>query len=179
MRPWPECLCVDSGIEAIGRMLRKYHDAVRDYVPPADAVWRVPDSACEEGMIIRHGDLGPWNFVWKSGRLIGLIDWDFAEPGFAIDDVAQAAWNCVPLRPEKPGDKLQDQRRRLGLLCESYGIDPAPVFHALDALIEREIDRTLNFGNAEVQPWADFLERGDIAEMEAERAWLRAHYITE
>jgi Ser/Thr protein kinase RdoA (MazF antagonist) len=56
----------------------------------------------------RHGDLGPWNMVWASGTLVGLIDWDFAEPGLAIDDVAQAAWNCVPLRPES--------------VCEAAGI---------------------------------------------------------
>ena len=181
MRPWPEYLHVDAGMEQIGHMLREYHQSVIDYRPAKGAIWRVPGVQWKEGMIVRHGDLGPWNFVWKSDELVGLIDWDFAEPGLAVDDVAQAAWYCVPIRPQnrclEAGVDAQNQGRRLAVLCEAYGIDPEVVIQALDTLQFREIGRTVELGEAGLRPWKDFLERGDIAEMEEERAWLLHHYI--
>lgn len=72
-------------------------------------------------MVIRHGDLGPWNSIWDGDRLAGFIDWDFAAPGHALDDVARLAWYAVPLRP---GEQL-GVRRRLDTLCAAYGVDPA------------------------------------------------------
>ena len=53
-------------------------------------------------MIIRHGDLGPWNTVWEGETLNGVIDWDFAGPAYPLSDVGQFAWYSVPLRGEDP-----------------------------------------------------------------------------
>jgi aminoglycoside phosphotransferase (APT) family kinase protein len=56
-------------------------------------------------MIIRHGDLGPWNSIWTGSTLNGLIDWDFAEPGNPLADVAQLASRIVPLRGDDHWEK--------------------------------------------------------------------------
>ncbi|MEU1161380.1 phosphotransferase [Streptomyces sp. NPDC005921] len=56
---------------------------------------------------MRHGDLTSWNSVWADDRLVGVIDWDLAIPGEALDDLAQLAWYSVPLR-------LPDRQRRVG-----------------------------------------------------------------
>ncbi|WP_446750665.1 phosphotransferase [Streptomyces sp. WZ-12] len=62
-------------------------------------------------MIIRHGDLGPWNSTWSGDRLSGFIDWDFAAPGHALDDLTQLAWYTVPLRPVERQRKDVGRRR--------------------------------------------------------------------
>jgi len=176
MRPWPDCLRDEAGIVEIGRMLRAYHVAVSRYVPKPGSPWRVPKVNWQSGMIIRHGDLGPWNMVWESERLVGLIDWDFAEPGYPIDDLAQAAWYCVPMRPDKGCHEAgidPDQRKaRLAALSTAHGTEPTVVTEALIRLQESEMNRTKSYGEAGLEPWKSFLHRGDIDEMRSEMIWL-------
>lgn len=176
MRPWPDYLRAPSGIAQIGRMLRRYHECVAGYRPAPNAVWRDPDVRWQDGMIVRHGDLGPWNMVWASGRLVGLIDWEFAEPGHPIDDVAQAAWYCVPLRPEarcvETGVAIGDQPARLAALCTAYDTSPRAVIDALADLQRRELARTEGLGRRGVEPWVSFLARGDADEIREEIRWL-------
>lgn len=167
MRPWSPALTEPSGIIALATWLRDYHAAVQDFRPPPGCEWFVPDTTWRPGQIARHGDLGPWNSVWQGTSLVGFIDWDFIEPGEAIDDVAQLAWYAVPLR----GPAAQ-QRERLELLCSVYGVQPRLVVDALSALQRREQDRVRRLGTAGIPPWTTFLDRGDVAEIEAENEWL-------
>jgi hypothetical protein len=44
-------------------MLRRYHEAVAGYRPPAGSVWSSGTGHCAAGEIICHGDFGPWNGV--------------------------------------------------------------------------------------------------------------------
>jgi len=180
MRPWPPCLCSTEGIVAIAQMLRAYHDAVQSFRPSPDSIWRNPEAAWREGQIVRHGDLGPWNMVWTAGTLTGLIDWDLAEPGEAIEDVAQVAWACIPLRPPgrcvEAGVKVADQAPRLAALCTTYGAQPAEVLQALLALQDAEIATTQTLGDADVEPWTTFLGRGDVPDIRRDRGWLRTHW---
>jgi hypothetical protein len=55
-----------KALEALGRLLRSYHEAVSDFEPPHDAVWRLRRSA-EAGMIICHNDVNPGNVVYRGG----------------------------------------------------------------------------------------------------------------
>ena len=66
---------------ALGKALRRYHDVVRAFDPGEEACWRVGCRALEPGEIVCHGDFAPWNTLWTSGSLVGIIDWDMAEPG--------------------------------------------------------------------------------------------------
>lgn len=181
MRPWPDYLRTCSGLEQIGTMLRKYHDCVSDFKPQSNSSWRDPEVVWVDGMIVRHGDLGPWNIVWESGRLMGLIDWDMAEPGYPLDDLAQAAWCCIPLRPKErcndAGIDINDLQNRLDCLCGSYGIDSQKVIKHLFFLEKSEIDRTNRLAAQGVEPWVGFKDRGDIKEMTAELDWL--HTMTQ
>ncbi|MER6218100.1 MULTISPECIES: phosphotransferase [unclassified Streptomyces] len=177
--PWPAALRTTRGIRQLAAWLRQYHEAVRDFRPPADARWRGQEEEWRPGLIIRHGDLGPWNSIWNGDRLTGFIDWDFAAPGHALDDLAQLAWYAVPLRPDEQqrresvtGDHTL--RSRLDALCSAYGARPAAVLDALEALQSREAARIERLGGQGQEPWAAFLARGDAAEMRAERTWLRS-----
>ncbi|RPK32252.1 hypothetical protein EES39_39130 [Streptomyces sp. ADI92-24] len=59
LSPWPRALLADEGITALGRWLRDYHEALRDFRPSARAVWCDPDARWRPGLIMRHGDLTP------------------------------------------------------------------------------------------------------------------------
>jgi len=180
MRPWPPVLASGDGLWQLARWVRDYHDAVADFVPPAHAAWFVPGVTWQPGQIIRHGDLGPWNSVWRDGVLVGFIDWDFAEPGTALDDVAQLAWYAVPLRGPDAARAAGlaedcDLQARLDMLCQGYGVSSAAVLGALERLIAREIARLDDFGSAGVEPWSGFRERGDEAVLAEELKWLSAN----
>ncbi|MFG2848717.1 phosphotransferase [Kitasatospora sp. NPDC048296] len=178
--PWPPALRSTDGISELGHWLREYHEAVRDFRPPADARWQGQEEEWRPSLVIRHGDLGPWNSIWDGDRLVGFIDWDFAAPGHALDDLAQLAWYAVPLRPADQQRRAaivgeHTLRSRLNALCAAYGAQPAAVLDALDAVQSREAERIERLGGIGQEPWASFLARGDAAEMAAERAWLRSN----
>lgn len=176
MRPWPACFTSIEGVIRLGRLLKTYHAAVADFVPPPDAVWRDPEARWRPGLIIRHGDLGPWNHVWNLGELVGLVDWDFAEPGDVLDDLAQVAWYGVPLRDDTAcadaGVRPSDRRLRLAALCEAYGAPVEQVLTAVSALQTRERHRIERHGRAGVEPWKSFLAQGHANANAAEARWL-------
>lgn len=39
---WPKVLRSEDGVIQLGRLMRRYHDAVADFQPPTGAVWRNP-----------------------------------------------------------------------------------------------------------------------------------------
>lgn len=182
LRPWPVALRTDSGLVQMAGFLRSYHLAVKDYILPANIEWCVPDLKWRPGWMVRHGDLGPWNTIWHNGVLTGVIDWDFAEPGETIMDVAQVAWYHVPLRGS---DYWRDcgfeeppvLRDRLNVLCEAYGaFSPKNVMDALVDLQESEIARISNWGSNGVEPWSAFYRKGHLEVIKRERDWLKEVY---
>ena len=64
---------------ALGRLLRRYHQAVSGFVPPEDAVWRLGRHP-SPGTVICHNDVNPGNVVYMNGRPYGLINWVVAGP---------------------------------------------------------------------------------------------------
>lgn len=181
-RPWPEVLRTDSGLEQLSGFLKSYHRITKGYIPSETAEWCVPGLRWQPGLIIRHGDLGPWNTIWSDDLLQGVIDWDLAEPGKEITDVAQIAWHLVPLRGDgfwsKAGfEEPPALRKRMHVLCEAYGeFSPDGVVHALHDLQETEISRISTLGRSGVEPWRTYLRRGDLEVTTRERDWLSAEY---
>jgi hypothetical protein len=133
---------IDGGLQpAAGRteqtlvdgaqLLRRYHDATRDFVPPPDAAWEFQVGAPRTGEVICHNDLGPYNTVFVDGRARAFIDWDGAAPGSPEWDVAYAAYRFVPFYPDEPCAIIgwpapPDRPRRLRIFCDAYGWDDAP-----------------------------------------------------
>ena len=125
-QPWPAWTRSDDALLQIGELLRRFHDAVRSFRPPDSAVWRFSSRGIAPGEIVCHNDVGPYNVVWRGGRIVGLIDWDVSGPGPHLDDLAFTAWQWVPLHHPSildPGwEGPPDVTRRLGLLCDAYGL---------------------------------------------------------
>lgn len=178
-RPWPTILFSDSGLIQAAKMLREYHDAVESFQPSEDAQWRIGKVGKLPGQIIRHGDLGPWNTLWQEDKLIGIIDWDFAEPGERITDLAQMAYYFVPLRGEKGWQQAgfveqPDLYERMNVLCGSYGNFKADdVLHAVLGWLEEELHRVRELGGKNIEPWITFLHRGDAEEIGSDIDWLK------
>ena len=176
-RPWPKVLLETRGLEQLADFLIQLHDAMKDFVPPERARWCVPDLVWKPGQTICHGDLGPWNTVWEGDRLTGVIDWDLAHPGNPLDDVAQVAWQTIPLQPAlwaRAGfDTEPDVRARLHTFCGAYGVDPHAVLDAVLALQARWTAWINEFGVSGIAPWDLFKERGDVEDIAAESAWLQ------
>ena len=125
-RPYPEDIFDDVGLVAAARLIRRYHDAVRDFTPPADSAWRFLPGAPREG-ITCHNDLAPYNTVYRDGRPFAFIDWDLAAPGPAAWDLAGAAYRFVPLYDDEQCRTLemplQPRGPRLRLFCDAYGLE--------------------------------------------------------
>jgi Ser/Thr protein kinase RdoA (MazF antagonist) len=98
--PWPGWVHADATLAQVARWLRRYHDAVADFVPPAGAVWRM-GGQWRPGLIIGHNDTAPYNAVWRDGRLAGFFDWDMAGPVTPAQDMAFAAFSWVPLHARR------------------------------------------------------------------------------
>jgi Phosphotransferase enzyme family len=105
-RRWPGWVHTDDALVQVGEWLRRYHGTVRDFVPAADAVWRIGTRGWQTGDVIGHNDAAPYNAVWvpvsatadpTAARLVGFIDWDFACPCPPIWDLTFTAFSWAPL----------------------------------------------------------------------------------
>jgi Phosphotransferase enzyme family len=182
---WPDVLVRGDGVEQLGRFLRRYHDAVAGLRPAPDAIWRNP-LAPHTGEVVRHGDFSPFNSVWHAnGQLAGIIDWDFAQPGDALTDLAYLARYAAPLAPASQLASYGlpprlPRAQRLERLCAAYGdVTPSRVIEELIVLIKREISDTAVLGARGIHPWKSFVADGNIGIWQAELTWLeeRGHTL--
>jgi aminoglycoside phosphotransferase (APT) family kinase protein len=151
-------------------MLRRYHDAVRTFEPPADAAWRVCPGAPASGEIVCHNDFAPWNIVYRDGVPRALIDWDFAAPAPALWDVAYAVWRFVPLYYDgKPNSAdaagaepdLGDYARRLRLFCDAYGLEQrGELLDVVQARQQVMFDTVRQWGEAGVPGFVEMWKTG-------------------
>ncbi|MDQ2950878.1 MAG: phosphotransferase [Chloroflexota bacterium] len=116
----PEWMLADDQLVAAAKHLRRYHDVVAGFEPPAGAIWRLV--APTPGEIICHNDWSPWNALFQKTRYALTLDWDLAGPGTRVWDIANAAYAWVPLTSNKERFTIEEQARRLRLFLDSYGL---------------------------------------------------------
>ena len=180
-RPWPDVLRSSDGVAQLATVLRRFHDVVRIFDPGPHATWRSGPRPLRDGEIVCHGDFGPWNTLWEEDEVVGVIDWDMAEPFPPITDVAFLALQLVPLRPDAYASKAGFQsvparRERLRALCSAYGgVEPADVLAEVAAWHVRDRWRTTAWGPGGREPWATFLARGDVQMIDEDATWLSEH----
>ena len=133
--PLPEELWSDDVLDQAARLLRRYHDATVGFVPPQDARWQ--HGVRQPVEVVCHGDVAPYNCIYRAGRIVGLIDFDWAGPGPRLWDLAEAAYRFVPLTdPTNPDTVVTHQPRRLRRFVEAYGQEWCGGI--LDAVLDRE-----------------------------------------
>ena len=177
--PWPAALRSPQGLLDLARVLRDYHDAVASFAPDPNAEWWIGTRRLGPGEIVVHGDLGPWNTIWRDGRPVAFIDWDFAEPAPPLADLAELACFITPMRDDDHArqygfDEPPDRRARLRVFCEAYGWpDIAAVLDEVERYWEEEIARTSTFGALGIHPWDRFLARDLPDREEVLLDWVR------
>lgn len=147
-------LLTDDQLRSGAELLRRYHAAAAS----------APRELRGSGDTIVHGDVGPWNILWRGETALGLIDFDAARPGYGLTDIAYFAWKGLRLNPAGP--PVAEQQRRISVLAQAYGV---PVDAALYDAIDRAYHSMVEKGLAEQWP-PDAIE-----EIEAERTWYRQY----
>jgi hypothetical protein len=173
----------DEGLRTFGRFLRRYHDATVGFEPPSPgAPWAFRSGAARPGEVICHGDVGPWNVVWRGVEPVGLLDFDFAGPGDRMLDVTGALEyvapfcddeECVKWRayPEPP-----NRRRRIALFAEAYGLSGTDGL--VEAVIERQelgIYQVRTLAARGFEPQRTWVRGGALDELAARVRWSREH----
>lgn len=115
----------DEVVGAIGRLLRRAHDAQEGFAPP--------------GLVVGHGDLFWTNVIFRHGVPVALIDWERARPMTRTLEVAMAATYWAGVRIDSQlrewGIPLERRGERLRLLCDAYGLEAAERASLLDELL--------------------------------------------
>ena len=132
----------DHQVAAVMRLLRRYHDTFSDGV-------------------VCHGDVGPWNIVWRDGLPFALIDFDAVHAGDASEDVAYALRMFVGYGFADATPAELARRTRVGVAAYGTTFD-------VPAMLAREYDL------AEERCRANGWDR-QLAKLPIERAWLAAH----
>lgn len=139
-------------VRRVGALIRDFHDASAEFVPPADARWNVAIPPDEQDLVVHH-DLAPWNLVCDATRWV-FIDWDGAGPGSRLWDLAYAAHGFVPLQPATAPAAAA---ARLVALADGYRLDEEGRHQLADLLVRRILSmyNLLRDGHRTgVQPWA-------------------------
>ena len=123
----PELLADGSALEPIGALVRAYHDAMASFPSPVD-----------DGSIVLHNDLAPWNVVLGDDGAWTLIDWDGVAQGRPAWELAYVLHTFVPLWSDAPfADDDEEVVRRITRLMGAYGADAALTADALQLVPDR------------------------------------------
>jgi aminoglycoside phosphotransferase (APT) family kinase protein len=121
----------DEVVAAIGRLLRRAHDAQAGFAP--------------RGLVIGHCDLFWPNVIFRDGLPATLIDWELARPVTPTLEIAMAATYWAAVRIDEQllewGIPLERRGERLRLLCDAYGLEPSQRASLLDELIAYRRER--------------------------------------
>lgn len=162
-RPWPPATRSEETLAAIGALVRRLHDASRGF-RPYQPVWHEYEIPMRDDEIVCHGDVGPWNLVYRGSAPVGIIDWDNACPARPVEDLARTAWHVVPLAPDDvlavhgfaPPYRTAE---RLRILVDAYGLVGRTTFVDVLALTKQLSPMSLRY-------WQPLSARGAAA-------WLR------
>jgi len=178
LRPWAVTIKTSGWMDELGTWLREYHHAVQGFQLTGGSrfVWGPPTPL--PGMVVNHGDFGPWNVIQRQGRVIGVIDWDLARFGDPLDDLAQLALEAVPLKAST-ADRLGADpepaviHERLNRLCLAYGgVDVLPVLRHTVGYLERMAAEIEQLGDSGVTPFAKFKADGVPEQYRAEARFI-------
>ena len=177
----------EAGLRSAARLLRTIHDASVGWQPPADAVFCAADVPSDNAQTVWcHGDVGPWNMVWRAGEAVGLVDWDFLHRGPRLDDVAYALQWFAPARNDEMTltwhhfPAVPERATRVRVFLDTYGGLPTfDVAEAIAARMEATMALELALAQAGVEPQRTWVAGGSQKRQAEEVRWVRdnAHLL--
>ena len=124
--PYPAWALRDETLASVARLLHRYHEAVAGF-DPGGHTWSPELLDPQGGPIAAHHDVCPENVVFREGKAVALLDFDFAGPGTALGDVASTISMWAPLRDPRTvsADRAAlDPFTRARVFCDAYGVSP-------------------------------------------------------
>jgi Phosphotransferase enzyme family len=160
--PFPAWATSEAALRSVARLLRTYHDALAGFVPPPGARWSpeladpaVNGTRADGWCPACHDDVCPENVVFRDGKAVALLDFDFAAPGRRLWDVVSTAAMWVPIealewrRAHPPG---LDAVARIAAFADAYGLTAEECHDFVAVLEERHavgrafVDRRVQAG---------------------------------
>jgi hypothetical protein len=165
----PTGMHTGEALVAAARLLRRFHDATVDFAPAHQDGWRFQVGAPDAGAVICHNDVGPYNAVYRTGRPIAFIDWDFAAPAPREWDIAYALWRFVPLYDDRTcaqlGWPVAPRGPRIARFLDAYGLDERGGILAVVRRRQDVIRETVETWAAAGDPvFAGLLREGRVAQ---------------
>jgi len=135
--PFPEWARSDEALASVALLMRGMHDA-STAIDLTAGPWSEEMADPHGGPVLCHNDVCLENVVFRDGRAIALLDFDFAAPGRRVFDVASFARMCVPVDDETNASRLgwsaQDLPSRLRLVADAYGLEAVDRLDLLEIL---------------------------------------------
>ncbi|MDP9464526.1 MAG: phosphotransferase [Actinomycetota bacterium] len=176
--PYPRWAQTDEALASIARLMRRFHDAARTFVPGDEDTWSAEMADPEGGTVICHNDVCVENVVFRNGEAVCLLDFDWAAPGSPLYDLACMARMCVPIDDDSRvrfGWHPANLPVRLRLVADTYGLDAherSGLVAALSGSIARGgqfVLRRVEAGDRNfVEMWNSM---GGMARFDRRRAW--------
>jgi len=180
--PFPAWSMTDTVLVDLAGLLRRFHQALASFDPGDPARWSSELADPAGGTVICHNDICPENVIYRDGRAVGLVDFDFAAPGRPVWDVVRTVVMWAPMaapefRGVYPGDL--DAVARFARFVAAYGLGPDDAETVVDAMIEtraagrRFVQRHMDAGErAFIEMWE---QAGGRARDRRNDEWVAAH----
>lgn len=125
-----------------------------------------------------HGDLSYANTVYRDGKAVAFIDWDWARPGRRIDDVAYALLQYLSIGEYHSEDGPQERALLARQLVDAYGFEHEQRCRVVDAMLDALL-RTRDKQVAEIARGTAagirLADAGVPERMLSRHRWLHAH----
>lgn len=145
--PW-----TDEAVFAIGRLLRRAHDASAGFVAPPGAAWQARFGRAFAGdqPVFGHCDAGSWNIVAQEGTPYAFIDWEYAGPVDAGWELAHVTWQNAQLFDDDIAERVgldspSARARQVRLIADGYGAEQG----ARAVLVDRMLALAIHEARAE------------------------------
>jgi hypothetical protein len=134
--PLPGDTLTDAALVSVADLLRRYHTAVASF-DPSGYRWPRPIPARFRTGLVSHNDVHPANLVFRDGRAVALIDFDWAGPGSTAWDFAAAARYWAPLQPDRDiADGRQGRAlERFRIFLDASGLPRAERLQVAEAVV--------------------------------------------
>jgi hypothetical protein len=134
--PLAEDTLTDASLVSVADLLRRYHLAAASFDPTGYS-WPRPIPRRFRTGLVSHNDVHPANLVFRDGRAVALIDFDWAGPGSASWDFAAAARNWAPLQDDRDiADSRQGRAlERFRIFLDATGLPRAGRRQVAEAIV--------------------------------------------
>jgi len=128
LSPYPAWAQTDEALASVATLIRGLHDASLGLAFDGET-WSRELADRKGGPVMCHNDVCLENVVFRDGRAVALLDFDFVAPGRREFDLAAFARMCVPIDDDVNSSRMGwtgiDKPARLRVVCDAYGLDEA------------------------------------------------------